>query len=163
MDLNTPQHDWYQRRYHVRLPRMAESRTYLDPKYFGFSSPPAVVPAGWAFGMRVGISTTDFPGFQHPERTIAWGGFTPEKFMGYTVAYHIVTTGNNVQIAIATPGVQIPGINNIQVTTQGFAGGPITLPWVVGNLRYMLAGQTAYRTYLLEQLGNTLGVNLVAS
>lgn len=29
-DLNEPRHPWYQKRYHCRIPKIAESKKYLD-------------------------------------------------------------------------------------------------------------------------------------
>jgi hypothetical protein len=37
-ELNEPSHPWYQKRNHVRIPRLAESKKYLDPDYVGGAS-----------------------------------------------------------------------------------------------------------------------------
>jgi len=33
--LNEPRHPWYQKRNHVRIPKIAESKKYLDEAYVG--------------------------------------------------------------------------------------------------------------------------------
>jgi hypothetical protein len=117
-ELNTPRHPWYERRNHVRIPRMAESRQYLDAAFVGGAPVTPTVPASHLttsyvppsarnnftgeVGVRIGMAAT---------KTFQWLGLRVE---GGNTGLHQVTVYDFFTLAVissamvdmtgATPG-----------------------------------------------------------
>ena len=54
--LNEPRHPWYQKRNHVRIPKIAESKWWLDAEFVGGESNAPVYLGGWtAQNLTVGV------------------------------------------------------------------------------------------------------------
>lgn len=160
---NRPDHPWYQRRYHVRLPRMAESRAYLDAAFLPGAIIP--IPVGWNFGMAVGTRASDgVAGYVSllQSSTLYCGQMNPTTFAGKVIRTLYVSTTNTALIQLDDPAAQLPGIGTVTLTAQGF-GGSVAMLWTGGVTRYQVTAQTAFGDFMRANIGNVIGVTLVGS
>lgn len=138
--LNEPRHPWYQRRNHKRIPRMAESRLYLDASWVGGGA--------WT-EVPFPVALADTPGTvydpYHPLNAAFVGGApTLGQAVGSVQGYH--PTNPDIQLVQTTEtlcpllvdrggrrGFQFDGVDDRLIATDSTVGNfePASLPKTV--------------------------------
>lgn len=158
--LNRPDNPWYQRQLHVRIPKQAESKLYLDAGHTfagGILSP---IPGGYANALlnQKGFSGTVRYGcviYDASERP--YGAFTPATVKGMPLHRFVVDAAGLVVIRFNTPGTQLPpAITTLNLTIEGFGALTATL----SSNAYRVTSVPLW-TYLsaAPQLNRVIGIN----
>lgn len=153
--LNNRRNKWHQKRYHVRIPKRAESKKYLDA-YYTEGTPtvppePAVpIPGGFNYMLTVGTDGVNQYGVN---KTTPFGNISPPATaIGALLTRFTANSFNNVlDLRFGAAQNEQPGGATAMICAlQGYPSlGAETnwgLNWQVGNLRYTntLAGQTSF-------------------
>ena len=150
--LNEPRNEWYQRQWHKPIPRRAESRQYLDATYTARGGSFAV-PAGYS---RALLNQRNYPvgsiryGYSISAGETTYGGFTPDIVGGVQIArFTVQETGtNNVIIRFGDGNQQVPGVNTLAMTIEGF--GALSAVWSAGSTRYQVTS-ASFWTFLSDR------------
>jgi len=147
---NTPDNPWYQKRYHNKIPKKAESKAFLDTLY-ALQGPP-VVPTH-SLTMARDVNSNGY------EKNVA-GSLSPTTIDGIEVLSILVSADNVTRVEMVG-SVQIVGKTVITVTSDFLPA--VVCTWSVGLGKYASAAVPKLFAATSEKLGQVGTGRIVTS